>query len=219
MNFALPSSKLPLVYRHPYQGFVNSLPYIDGEIDSKTKILVDRLIQQEMQNMDSQDYLHELPIPQTKITDLLKSEMERVELQQPMSKIDFEQKPNFNQEFQSAHEVQEANQQLNVLNQYAQINIINSELLNKYGKESWTLLLKSQENEKNRLHKEVTNQQQELNHINAQRKYEQNEVKYKLDSLKSKVQEVLTNNAQLQIVCGELEQEIYEKQRKKLKLN
>ena len=29
--------------------------------------------------MDPQDYLHELPIPQTKITDLLKSEMERVE--------------------------------------------------------------------------------------------------------------------------------------------
>ncbi len=33
MNLALPSSKLPLVYRHPYQGFVTSLPYIDGEID------------------------------------------------------------------------------------------------------------------------------------------------------------------------------------------
>ncbi|CAD8072507.1 unnamed protein product [Paramecium primaurelia] len=219
MSFALPSSKLPLVYRHPYQGFVNILPYIDGELDTKTKIIVDRMIQQEMQNMDPQDYLHELPMPQTKLTDLLKSEMERVQQQQPMPKIDFEQIPNFNQEFQSTHEIQEANQQLNVLNQYAQINIINSELLNKYGKESWALLLKSQENEKNRLSKEVVNQQQELNHINAQRKYEQNEVKYKLDSLKAKVKEVLTNNAQLEVVCGELEQEIYDKQRKKLKLN
>ncbi|CAD8205920.1 unnamed protein product [Paramecium pentaurelia] len=217
MSFALPSSKLPLVYRHPQQGFVNTLPYIDGELDNKTQTIVDRMIQQEMQNMDPQDYLHDLPMPQTKLTDLLKSEIERV--QQPISKIDFEQKSNINQEFQSTHEIQEANQQLNVLNQYSQINIINSELLNKYGKESWSLLLKSQENEKNRLSNEIVDQQQELNHINAQRKYEQNEVKYKLDSLKNKVQDVLKNNCQLEVVCGELEQEIYDKQRKQLKLN
>lgn len=37
MNLALPSSKLPLVYRNTLTPLVTTLPYIDQELDYHTK--------------------------------------------------------------------------------------------------------------------------------------------------------------------------------------
>lgn len=56
------------------------------------------MILQEMQKMEKQDYLHDLPVPQTRTTDILRAEMDRIKQGVPMLKCEFEKKPKVNSE-------------------------------------------------------------------------------------------------------------------------
>jgi len=62
-SLALPSSKLPLVYRNPLTALVTTLPYIDEELDPIQKRKVNALITAELAKMDKYDYLADLPMP------------------------------------------------------------------------------------------------------------------------------------------------------------
>jgi len=75
---ALPSSNLPIVYRHPMSATITSLAYIDKETDLtrqkqvRTYYLsnfykVQMLIQNEMKQMTKRDYLEEIPMPKSLI--------------------------------------------------------------------------------------------------------------------------------------------------------
>lgn len=81
------------------------------------------------------------------------------------------------------------------------------------------MLIKSQENEKARLKAEVEKASNQQKHINAQRKYEQNEVKYKLDEFEGRIAELLKSNTELEVECQRLEGQVHDIRVKKLKLN
>ncbi|KAM3128738.1 hypothetical protein pb186bvf_019150 [Paramecium bursaria] len=201
---ALPSSKLPLVFRNPLQKLVTSLPYIDDELDRNTLKKVQELINIEMKSMDKIDYLVDLPMPVTR--DYQKITFDQVFNRKPEEKLN------------DIHEVQSSIQEIDMFTQYSQVNLINQELLAKYGKDSWTLMLNSQDKEKQRLQKEIDKEQQKVNELNAHRKYEQHEVKYQLNAVKAKINELIISNEILEIECHKLEEQVGEETKKKVKL-
>jgi len=87
---ALPSTDVPLVFRNPLSSLVTSLPYIDGEMDSRTKREVLRLIEEEMKTMPQKDYLEDLKLREVNLDKLpyVKYEQERIEKGKPFEAVD-----------------------------------------------------------------------------------------------------------------------------------
>ena len=69
LNRSLPSTDLPLVYRHPLNHLINALPYFDEPSEN-----VQDLIDQEMRNLEPKDYLAEFPMPKLKYSSLIDAE-------------------------------------------------------------------------------------------------------------------------------------------------
>ncbi len=54
---SLNSNKVPLVLQNPLSAHVTSLPYLDEELNEKSRNYVNQLIKEEMKNMEAIDYL------------------------------------------------------------------------------------------------------------------------------------------------------------------
>lgn len=63
---ALTSSNIPIVFQNPLSNLVTSLPYIDEDPDPRMQNTINRMLNEEMQNMAEVDYLQNMPLPEFK---------------------------------------------------------------------------------------------------------------------------------------------------------
>jgi len=184
---------------------IDALPYLDNEYEDPTvQAEVNALIESEMESLPSRNYLAHLPLPtglgSLSSSDFYKSEIGRMEAQQPMAKLDL-----------SRYEVPEPPKELRrdasawksaVNNARAQLEhqhnrLVNLELLQKYGPQAWLQQNKALDQFKSTMELEAEQAGQRASDANVKRKRAQEAGGPRIAQLSYEYQKASHENLQL----------------------
>eukprot|EP01017_Pseudomicrothorax_dubius_P044532 TRINITY_DN7538_c0_g2_i6.p1 TRINITY_DN7538_c0_g2~~TRINITY_DN7538_c0_g2_i6.p1 ORF type:complete len:200 (-),score=55.27 TRINITY_DN7538_c0_g2_i6:86-685(-) len=194
---------------------VASLPYVEEDVFKGAPFLreeVQRLVNQEMAQMEKSDYLESLPFPECNIlnqhpvpTDVIKSDYYRSD----NIKISDEK---------NVEEIRRASNDVHIGLEYNNIKQMNLELQQKFGPSAWKEYISALETEKKNLEAENSKIRFQSDEINATRKYVQLQAKEKLDTMTAKTNFLIQKNEIIEKECMNIEEELREKIRKRVKL-
>ena len=194
--------------------FFDSLPYVDeiGEEDLKK---ASNMIDEEMKRFPPKDYLANHENIELKFDDsvFLHTEMEKIK--NSNGKIsenshDFQRILKEPKENASIEEWEQSLKHAKSNFEHQHLRLINLELLNSYGKNSWLHYLSYLQNFKKELDNQLEEFKDRINNINRKRKIEQNKCNDVFNLQKQRLNEVVSNNTSVREACKKLEQSINE---------
>jgi len=219
---ALTSSHVPLVFQNPLSNLVTSLPYIDQDPDPRMQNTINMMIQEEMRNLAEVDYLQTLPLPEFKFekNETILKEYERIAAGGIIPGLGIENyiPPTLtDKENKDLTKLEEADKRMDAIIEHKNLQLINHELMLKFGPSSWKEYIGDYSQLKNQLDGENTALKVQLDEVNSKRKFEQNNASEKLAGLKYKIDFMLDKNMILEKECANLEQQIFENRKKLIK--
>eukprot|EP01091_Cochliopodium_minus_P017175 TRINITY_DN6656_c0_g1_i1.p1 TRINITY_DN6656_c0_g1~~TRINITY_DN6656_c0_g1_i1.p1 ORF type:complete len:218 (-),score=57.49 TRINITY_DN6656_c0_g1_i1:24-635(-) len=193
--------------------YFDSLPYVDV-VDPNDLKIAENLVNEEMKRFrPSKDYLSEYPNINLNFenTVFLSNEFERLKSGKVNdNSYDFQRllkEPNErakDEEWENSIKNAKANYE------HQQLRIINLELLNSYGKNSWLHYLQYLQNYKKTLALQLEEFNQEITIVNRKRKIEQDKFSDNYKIQQQRLNEVNTNNIIVKEACEKLENSIKE---------
>ncbi|CAG8537544.1 3836_t:CDS:2, partial [Racocetra fulgida] len=171
---------------------IDSLPYIDQEIDYE----VDKLVEQEMRKRPSQskrDYASHFPsnFELFKESSILATEYQRVQQGKPIAEMDTSRYKLIVPEDKDDEEA-----------------FFNLELLQNFGANAWKLHNYQLEHELQQFQRTLEGYRQNILELNKQRKAEQIQAGSQIEALENKWTELIGQTLQLEVACASLENEI-----------
>ncbi|XP_030532660.1 pre-mRNA-splicing factor SPF27 homolog [Rhodamnia argentea] len=198
---------------------IDALPYIDEDYGHPAvKDEVDRLVEDEMRRSSKKpsDFLKELPpVPKFKFQNnpMLAREYERVMAGRPpvpfdSSRYSFDMVPPHRRDDQNLwKQTVQKNQRLL---QYEVVRLENLDLMSKHGADVWTKHNRRLEGFLARLQKLVSEQNEQIETVNRERKYHQQNTAYELNALSTQWRELCQKNIEIQAACVSIENELEE---------
>jgi len=192
---------------------LDALPYIDPEYGfDGMRDFVNKLIEEEMKTMPPKDYLKDKPLPEFKFgSTLLEEEYQRVKEGKPMRELDITRyslgdPPQSRQNDVTAwvKAVENSNAQL----MHQSNRLINLELLQKYGGNSWRLHNYQLEGALKHFEAVLEQQKSEITALNKKRKQDQMEAANNLSTLDRRLGQVFRDSLNVELACAQLEAEV-----------
>ena len=207
---------------------LDNLSYIDDEEEYLAmKDTITLLIEEEMATFDPPDYLASRPLSSLKSfqrskqhinQEMYEHEMDRIANGQPLQAIDLKNKqfltstkglkrPSGSLE-NDVHAWKSAINKVKIVNEQQENYMLNLDLLNTYGANTWRKYLSSLEDDKNMTQKRFEAIGKSEEHINLARKVMQEEINSKLYSLIRKRDELVYGNLETGIAAYEVGREV-----------
>eukprot|EP00833_Pecoramyces_ruminatium_P016609 jgi/Orpsp1_1/1190641/evm.model.d7180000080291.2 len=197
---------------------IDALPYIDKEYDDpEMKKYVDNLIEEELKVTVKNDK-SELPetIELFENDEILRNEMERIKNGEPFPLLDtIRYRLSDPQDHTNVDEWKKAveNSEAQLEHQYNRL--INLELLNKFGANTWRYNNFQLEQILNEIKGKVNDKKSKIIDINKERKYLQTKSEAKLQQLEQQWKENVSKVLEIEAACKNLENEIQAKKESK----
>ncbi|KAK3440559.1 hypothetical protein EUGRSUZ_B00853 [Eucalyptus grandis] len=201
---------------------IDALPYIDEDYGHPAvKGEVDRLVEEEMRRSSKKpsDFLKELPpVPKLKFQNnpMLAREYERVMAGRPPAPFD---SSRYNIDMVPPHRRDDQNlwkqalQRNQRLLQYEVVRLENLDLMSKHGADVWIKHNRQLEGFLARLQKLASEQNEQIETVNRERKYHQQNTAYELSALSTQWRELCQKNIEIQAACVNIENELEELKR------
>eukprot|EP01103_Thecamoeba_quadrilineata_P019635 TRINITY_DN8039_c0_g1_i1.p1 TRINITY_DN8039_c0_g1~~TRINITY_DN8039_c0_g1_i1.p1 ORF type:complete len:236 (-),score=52.22 TRINITY_DN8039_c0_g1_i1:101-808(-) len=195
---------------------IDALPYFDDEFnDNAIKAQVWQLLEEEMRSFQPPDYLAQYPSlpPLFDGTTYAKLELERLSRNEKMKPLDQTRyllpgpRPNKKTDVKSWENAL-TNAQSQLEHQY--LRLINLELLNNYGANTWHIHNESLKKIRDRASKMLTSYRNQIDDINRKRRSEQVVAGKKIHQLQNHWEELCKKNIEIDFAIQKLEAEISE---------
>jgi hypothetical protein len=197
----------------------DALPYLDNEYDHPDiQNMVHSLIAAEMRTFTPRsDYLSHLPCPQSNLaarSSILQNEMDRMERQIPMEKLDMTRYNVDQPQGQMYKDVQSWRKTVasaKIQLEYQNNRLMNLELLDVHGASLWRHHNQAMEGVQNQVDLTVQGVKRKSDELNSLRKHEQEEVRPALMNMNRKSDETLMKAWVIKQSCDNIEN--YKKQK------
>ncbi|KAH3764503.1 pre-mRNA-splicing factor SPF27 [Pelomyxa schiedti] len=204
---------------YPADVLVDALPYID-QFDQASQEMVDQMLQEEIKRdpaaasasaLDVMKRVPELKKFNSFQSGFLDTELPRLTRGHPIAPMDFKRyslpaPDESNRNNPAAWHQAVSNAQAQV--EHQNLRLLNLELINTYGSNTWINYNKYLEQVHERLSKILTSHQSEIQEINIQRKLEQTQCGTQLKILEERWRASVAKNGRISVACNELEQEL-----------
>ncbi|KAK6285073.1 hypothetical protein POUND7_004025 [Theobroma cacao] len=202
---------------------LDALPYIDDDYGNpKVKEEVDRLVEEEMRRSTKKpaDFLKDLPpLPSFNFQNhpMVGKEYERVRAGRPPVTLDFSSRyqvetPAINKRNDEGSWKQALHRSQRSL-QHQVIRLENLELMLKYGPDVWKHNNQRLEGFLARMQKLAQQQNDQIETVNRERKYHQQNTAYELNALSAQWKELCLKNIEIHSACAHIENHIEELRR------